>query len=67
MILISCRMAHHRLPPAPGTVHGILSRDFAPALSITPGDIVDFQTLAVGWGVLEQEPGFVVPRSFTPA
>ena len=59
-------MALHRLGPAAGTVHGIFSRELAPVLSIASGDSVVFQTLDAGWGALEQEPGFIVPKVFAP-
>jgi acetamidase/formamidase len=59
-------MALHRLSPAAGTVHGIFSRELTPVLTIASGDTVVFQTLDAGWGALDQEPGFIVPRAFTP-
>jgi acetamidase/formamidase len=59
-------VAVHRLAPADGTVHGIFSRELAPALTIASGDTVIFQTLDAGWGALEQEPGFTVPKAFSP-
>ena len=59
-------MALHRLSPAAGTVHGFFSRELTPALNITSGDSVVFQTLDAGWGALEQEPGFTVAKAFAP-
>src|SRR5437899_7044119 len=59
-------MTLHRLGPAAGTVHGIFSRELAPALTIASGDTVVFQTLDAGWGALEQAPDFTVPKAFTP-
>jgi acetamidase/formamidase len=59
-------MTIHRLGPAASSAHGIFSRELAPALSIASGDTVVFQTLDAGWGALEQEPGFTVPKAFSP-
>jgi acetamidase/formamidase len=47
-------------------VHGFVSRDLAPALSIDSGDRVVFQTLDSGWGAVEQIRNFSEPREFAP-
>ena len=53
----------HHLHPEEG-VHGFVSRDLAPALSIDSGDRVVFQTLDSGWGAVEQIRNFSKPREF---
>ena len=55
----------HHLHPEEG-VHGFVSRDLAPALSIDAGDRVVFQTLDSGWGAVEQIRNFSKPREFCP-
>jgi hypothetical protein len=55
----------HHLNPEKG-VHGFVSRDLAPALSIDSGDRVVFQTLDSGWGAVEQIRNFSRPREFRP-
>src|SRR5262245_66520425 len=55
----------HHLPPEDG-VHGFVSRDLAPALSIDSGDRVVFQTLDSGWGAVKQIRNFFKPREFRP-
>ena len=55
----------HHLHPEHG-VHGFVSRDLAPALSIDSGDRVVFQTLDSGWGAVEQIRNFSKPREFRP-
>jgi acetamidase/formamidase len=55
----------HHLNPEEG-VHGFVSRDLAPALSIDSGDRVVFQTLDSGWGAVEQIRNFSKPREFRP-
>ena len=55
----------HHLHPKEG-VHGFVSRDLAPALSIDSGDRVVFQTLDSGWGAVEQIRNFSKPREFRP-
>jgi acetamidase/formamidase len=37
-------------------VHGFVSRDLAPVLSIDSGDQVVFQTLDSGWGAVDCTP-----------
>ena len=59
-------MTRHYLGPAPETLHGYFSRELEPALIIDSGDVVTFQTLDLGWGAIEQEPGFSEPHDFTP-
>lgn len=44
-------MARHRIEPGPATMHGRFSREIPPALTIDPGDTVEFRTLDVGWGL----------------
>src|SRR5688500_6575082 len=44
-------MATHRIDPTPESLHGAFSRDFEPALTIDPGDTVEFRTLDAGWGL----------------
>ncbi len=41
----------HHLSPAEG-VHGFVSREVRPALTVDPGDTVVFQTLDSGWGAV---------------
>src|SRR5256885_336001 len=48
-------MTVHSLEPKPGTVHGVFSRDIAPAVTIDPGDTVVFRTLDSGWGSMGAE------------
>jgi acetamidase/formamidase len=55
----------HHLRPEQG-VHGYVSRDLAPALSIDSGGRVVFQTLDSGWGAVEQIRNFSKPREFRP-
>jgi acetamidase/formamidase len=55
----------HYLRPEQG-VHGFVSRDLQPALTIDPGDSVVFQTLDSGWGAMEQSENFTEPGEFVP-
>ena len=55
----------HHLRPEQG-VHGFVSRDIKPALTIDPDDTVVFQTLDSGWGVIEQSENFSEPKEFSP-
>jgi acetamidase/formamidase len=55
----------HHLCPEQG-VHGFVSRDLKPVLSIDSGDTVVFKTLDSGWGVAEQPPHFTEPKAFSP-
>lgn len=47
-------------------VHGFVSRDLMPALSIESGDRVVFRTLDSGWGAVEQIRNFSKPHEFRP-
>ena len=55
----------YHLRPEQG-VHGFVSRDLSPVLSIDSGDIVAFQTLDSGWGAIEQSENFLDPKEFSP-
>src|SRR5262245_22669888 len=55
----------HHLRPEQG-VHGFVSRDIKPALTIDPDDTVVFQTLDSGWGAIEQSENFSEPKEFSP-
>lgn len=44
-------MAHHILELTQATLHGLFSREFAPVLTIDPGDTVQYRTLDAGWGL----------------
>jgi len=55
----------HHLSPEQG-VHGFVSRDVKPALTIDSGDTVVFQTLDSGWGAFEQSAHFTEPKEFSP-
>jgi len=57
-------MVYH-LGPEQG-VHGFVSRDVKPALTIDPGDTIVFQTLDSGWGAIEQTANFSEPKEFSP-
>lgn len=59
-------MTRHVIEPTTATLHGSFSPDFAPALTIDPGDTVVYRTLDAGWG-LEPHVAPGVPRKkFTP-
>ena len=47
-------------------MHGFVSRDLEPALSIDSGDRVVFQTLDSGWGAIEQSGKFSEAEEFSP-
>lgn len=49
----------HTLAPERATLHGHFSRDLPPALTIDPGDTVQFTCLEAGWRT-EPFPGFEV-------
>ena len=55
----------HHLCPEQG-VHGFVSRDIKPALTVDPDDTVVFQTLDSGWGAIEQSENFSEPKEFSP-
>src|SRR5262245_12990030 len=55
----------HHLCPEQG-VHGFVSREVEPALTIDSGDTVIFQTLDAGWGAIEQSANFSEPKEFSP-
>lgn len=42
-------MTIHTLEPERATLHGTFSREYAPVLTIEPGDTVRFRTLDAGW------------------
>ena len=44
-------MTTHHLEPERRTLHGHLSRDLPPVLTIEPGDTVVYRTLDAGWGL----------------
>ena len=44
-------MTHYTVEPERRTLHGSFSRDFAPILTIDPGDTVRFRTLDAGWNL----------------
>ena len=44
-------MALHTLEPDATTLHGAFSREFAPILTIEPGDTVRFRTLDAAWNL----------------
>ena len=48
------------------SVHGFVSREIKPALTINSGDTVVFQTLDSGWGAIEQFANFSEPKEFSP-
>ena len=54
----------HHLSPEQG-VHGFVSRDIKPALSVDPDDTIVFQTLDSGWGAIEQPENFSEPKEFS--
>jgi acetamidase/formamidase len=56
-------VASHAVEPTKETLHGVFSRDFAPILTIDPGDTVVFRTLDAGWGIEGPE---VPRRHFEP-
>lgn len=43
-------MTVHSLAPTLANLHGHFSRELPPVLTIRPGDVVRFKTLAVNWG-----------------
>ncbi|MFD1738183.1 hypothetical protein ACFSCX_16775 [Bacillus salitolerans] len=49
------------LKPSSDTLHGFFSRELKPALDISTGDTVIFQTLDSAWGI-EERPGIGKPR-----
>ncbi len=55
----------HHIGPEQG-LHGFVSREVKPALTIDPGDTVVFQTLDSCWGAVEQPANFAEPREFSP-
>ncbi len=44
-------MTRHRITPHRDTLHGTFSPEWAPVLTIDPGDTVIFTTLDAGWGL----------------
>lgn len=52
-------MATYQLDPVHGHLHGCISRDHTPILTISPGDSVRYRTLDAGWGL---EPWGEAPR-----
>jgi hypothetical protein len=59
-------MKTHRRYPGPGAIHGFFSRELASALTIAARKVVAFQTPGAGWGAIEQDPEFTLPRDFAP-
>lgn len=58
-------MAHYTIRPERETLHGILSKDIKPALTVRPGDSVTFQTLEGDWRLEKPpEPGTLSGRFF---
>lgn len=49
----------HELPLEPPTIHGQISRELEPVLSIAPGDTVRMRAIDSGWS-LEENPAVVV-------
>jgi acetamidase/formamidase len=44
-------MATYTIEPERRTLHGTFSRDYAPVLTIEPGDTVIYRTLDAGWNL----------------
>jgi acetamidase/formamidase len=44
-------MTLHTIEPTVATLHGVFWRDFAPVVTIDPGDTIHFTTLDAGWGL----------------
>src|SRR5689334_23874938 len=59
------RMATYHLEPEQRTLHGTFSPEFAPVLTIAPGDTVVYRTLDAGWGLEAPAPD-TERRRFTP-
>jgi acetamidase/formamidase len=59
-------MTTHSITPHRDTLHGTFSRDWAPALTIEPGDTVVFTTLDARWTVGEPTDGLPMGPSFAP-
>ena len=49
-------MATYHIDPTPETLHGTFSREYAPVLTIDPGDSVVFRTLNASWAL--ESPSF---------
>ncbi|MCG8346257.1 MAG: acetamidase/formamidase family protein [Chloroflexales bacterium] len=54
------------LEPKRATLHGQFSRDLAPALTITSGDVVRCRTLGVSWGLESRRPNWSPRQTFGP-
>ena len=59
-------MAIYHLVPDQHTLHGTFSRDFAPVLTIDPGDTVVYRTLDAGWGLEPPRADGSERRRFAP-
>ncbi|MBA2776177.1 MAG: acetamidase/formamidase family protein [Chloroflexia bacterium] len=59
-------MATHQLKPSRATLHGTFSRNWAPILTIDPGDTVVFETLDARWTVQPPPDQFTAGPRFAP-
>ena len=59
-------MTLHPLEPERRTLHGHFSKDLAPVLSVTAGDMVRYSTLDAGWGLEPFREGATTRQLFEP-
>jgi acetamidase/formamidase len=59
-------MAHHVIEPERPFLHGSFSRDYAPCLTIDPGDTVQYRTLDAGWNIRPAMSDDDTPLKFEP-
>lgn len=59
-------MTIHQLQPHRSTLHGTFSRNWEPALTIRPGDSVEFETLDARWSIDDPLPDGTMGRRFAP-
>ena len=57
----------HTLEPELRTLHGYLSRELAPILTIDPGDSVVYKTLEAGWHVAPRPAANAARERASPA
>jgi len=59
-------MAIHQIKPHRSTLHGTFFHEWEPALTIVPGDSVEFETLDARWSIEEPDSDGTLGRRFAP-
>jgi len=59
-------MATHQLKPHRSTLHGTFFHEWEPALTIAPGDSVEFETLDARWSIESPQPDGTPGHQFAP-